>query len=521
MLNKQSLFNLVKDALKRRSLRSFEKIQDSFDHHLRLSLALVRLPSPAKTAQSVEDYAKRQCQRYGSNDHLDVDVLRPFEIVMGFQLLALRCSAMGSSPKCIGDLQQLRGRLHALLCLAWYNIEGFDFVKLSLIMNSLANIVHSGCLDVAISASSTHEDQISCSITNKQAPQYMDKLGLAPLSDSLGDKGISCAFKRFHELVESRVISSLCVNACCGSATAQSETSLGYVDGHSICMILKYYASLRTADIVTVYALWLWLLDQTVIKLTDNVNIVISLSRLANADLYKAFDASHTLLDIADRLRDHLSHTTLPDAIKRMVKMSSVAPNVEHKSVMELLLATLLDKDSVGDASFESLQLYMKALRALSHNGVGLELLNRMGCSALDHATSTIRTAGEPAAHKFQSYASLLHNIELCMHGAQVLEPKDVELFFLNDEVRKFTLSYLAIISKDPSAVPTRSLSALCSFVNTLCTNRSLEQDSFLIHLQKTLGELMPVVHRAAHDISKNGDIFEKRDLLADSSKTE
>ncbi|GIX66231.1 uncharacterized protein BcabD6B2_56670 [Babesia caballi] len=400
MISKTALFNLVREALRRNSLRSFEHIQDSFDHHLRQSLTLIDASSAAK--MHVEEHQKvcKEPRRIFDavkggpgerRDHvaadsvctdLGIDFLKPFEIVMGFQLLDLACSSKSGKWKPIVCHQKLLGQLDALMWLAWHRIEGFSFVKLALLLNSLANIIHSGSVGVFYRNTRAGGDGLR---TTNHPTMMADNVETDEAGSTCGllqDEKLRVAFERFHVSAESRLMVALLTDVG-GKSTVQLDESLGSIDGHSICMVLKYYVATGNVGEEVLYCIWQWLRNQREVDVTDLMNMVVSVSRMKMKKLFERVDLDRIDEAVKNSIKQHLSGDNVSLELMEMVKDCLLSANGDGEpknteSVVELLLMALLETECRGNAKIELLHHYTKGLAVLDERGVRSDLISSL-----------------------------------------------------------------------------------------------------------------------------------------------
>ncbi|GFE53673.1 hypothetical protein BaOVIS_010770 [Babesia ovis] len=542
MLSKQSLFRLVKDALRRRSLRSFEQIQDSFDYHLKLSLTLIREPSrihPRKL-ENGQSYSESRfhdennppggCKKdlhigFVGSDNLDVDCLRPYEIVMGFQLLAMNCSIGDPLTNNYACRQKLEERLCALLYLAWYNMEQFDFVKLTLLMNSFVNVIHSGFLDAKNFVLSSDNDSSVIKSPDIRAPKCMQASGLFCSTKLLGNEQLDRAFKRFHKSASWRVIETLNMVLTSGADAPVTKTQEGSIDAHSICMMLKYYATIRDIDLTIVCLLWYWMHNQTHLSLGDKFNMVISLSKLENMYLYKPMKTIEVLSRNAAEIEKSVSDSAFLPETKPMDDVASKALGVVdvagNRNLMDLILSRLVDIEATGNVNMRIFRLYLGAILSFRNCGVELELLRHMAHLTLDDAASIICFEKQPTVQWFKTYAELLYTIQICMGVAKILSPKAVQRVFLDNQVQNITHVSLLNMAKTPSKAPISALGDLCNFVKAMSKQKCLGSDDVhaLARLQHTLNEVITIVYTNCSEDFRVKDILAMSDHLYDNNR--
>ncbi|CDR95881.1 hypothetical protein, conserved [Babesia bigemina] len=537
MLRKRLVFKIVKDALSRKSLRPFKHIQESFDHHLQLSLDLIdkrqticrRLEVGDNVYDRVPSHEGAQNHTSGERkDHtgadldvIGIDVLKPFEIVMGFQVLAMKCASEVAKLEQIEDHEKFRYRLHALLSLACHHIEGFSFVRLSLILNSLANIIrwHRDVTDSR--PPNSGGDRMGRNDFCSVPADRLDSIFGGKFSADPEGNDLELTFKRFHALLETRFMLHLCLYEKFGASRTHEDPDVGHIDAHSVCLLLKYYLVVGDMNRTLFYLILRFIRQQSQFELRDVMNMVVSLSMMDGAsDLYSPVDLQQLHAAVSVFMEHNISD---PSAINLSGESSSLPElwdneTVKNRSLVELLLITLAEKEPTGGADLHLCHLYIKALMVFRDRGVPEELLAALASDALKNSTHVFSSGDVLKGRGFDKFVAYLQSIKICVRDSSILEPAALQSFFLDEQVQRRTLSSLLRLAKEPSNTNVKSLVTLCDTIKFVSAIKNTAEDhaALLTHLRSTLSRVLPVIVLANINRFKVGDIVAVYEYLHD-----
>ncbi|GBE59761.1 hypothetical protein, conserved [Babesia ovata] len=541
MLGKRLVFKIVKDALSRKSLRPFKQVQESFDHHLQLSLDLVdqrrivcrrlnakeNVPNQISSSAYAPKHAQGERKDHTGADDSDVigiDALKPFEIVLGFQILAMKCAAGVSELVNTENRTKFRCRLHALLSLACHHIEGFSFVRLSLILNALANIVRCCSDDVSHLSTNAGGGELGKSYFGPVPTDRVDGAFGSKSFETAEYNDLEQAFKRFHALLETRLMYHLCLYERFGASRTHEDPDVGHIDAHSVCLLLKYYLAVGEFNQTLFYLLLRFVRQHRQFELRDVMNMVVSLSMMDGAsDLYSPLDLTQTHASVCMFIDQNIplisgieqagDHSSLPELWD--------TESTKNRSLVELFLMALAEKEPIGDADLHLCQLYIRALMVFRDRGVPEELLTALASDALKNSIPMFSSSDILKGKGFDKFVYYLQSVKLCVRDSNILEPNALQSFFLDKQVQRSTLSSLFRMAKDPSDTNVKSLVIFCDIIKFVAAVKNIAEDHavLLMHLRSTLTKVLPMIFLGNINRFKIGDAVSMYEYLHEDQR--
>lgn len=524
MLSKGALFRLVKATLRSKCRRSFEEFQDSFDHHLRQSLTIMNASIAHTTKEKANNTrptrtfrcsyetilngaGKKEYDSIGISQGIGIDSFKPFEIVMAYQLLASQCSPANQSPLVNCACPKFRERIYSLIWLAWFHVDEFSFVKLSLLLNSLANIIQNTRMSIDDIDMIGNTDEFCTTYPVVVNASDVNNQHCIWDSEYRANKCIIGALKVFDKDATSRLMLSLWINTGILDKCGETDNTIGSIDVHGICMILKYYATMQSASVEMLYSICTWLKQQSQFQLRDKINIVVHLSKMTNRKLFQPHGSNSIHTAVENNIKRSLENTTIPQILRSHVEdvLSSFPRDNQQTQpyvVIEALLNTLTEKPTVGNANINILQLYMNAIVQLRLQGIGPRVIGNIAISAMNDAAANLSCSSVGTGNDFKSYTSLLRSIRACMQDVEALSPSAVHRFFFSKDFQSAILSSMLDLVKQPSSTPMSSIADFCSSVTFLDMDDTLDVNhaSALARLKGTLRELVQLCHQNIKD---------------------
>ncbi|EDO06828.1 uncharacterized protein BBOV_IV004670 [Babesia bovis T2Bo] len=508
MLNKKLVFSLAKDAIKRRSLNIIAQIERSFDYHLDLSISALsgndafenetskdvsdqKIKTVSKEViRSIASIENVALERSGSISLLGIDCLRPHEIVLGFQLVDIFCSLKSPLELQMSDRQKIEVRLRTLMMLACSQIDAFDFVKTALVMNALVNIIQNGHIDAVLVNGLRKCNTATVGFDRKLRSAWNHK------SITLEDYSLVNALTCFHDTVSTNVMVSLNLFSTRKVNESALKVPSNEIDAHSICMVLKYYAALNYASFKLVSLILKWIETQNEMHIEDKYNILISLGKLDNSELYlslkKTTPWENTKTKLTYESRNINLHHSSDVKSGTTTKNHLLQENEDNNSMAEVFISSVIRLKSVGNASVKRLQLYIASLVKFRERAISLDILRQMATGALKDASTRVFPGTQQKQVFFTVYASLLYNIKLCTNNPPLLSRSEIQEFFLSNNVQNSILASLLSLAKNPTKTRIQPLADICVFMKLMGGVNHVPVAKFrLTHFRKVLKEVI------------------------------
>ncbi|KAK1442129.1 hypothetical protein BgAZ_401590 [Babesia gibsoni] len=442
MIPKDSLFRLVKKAVKCRSVKPLEAFQDCFERHLALSLGSAREPWPSVQRISLKGQPNHnwhlylptqhhKCDndvKYRANGELSQDVgidgMKPFEVLLSYQLLELQFNKAKKGKDRCSEYEKCLSRLNALLNIATFKMQDLSFVKLSLILNSIANIMYckvlGGELCIQDNTPCKGGDTVVNAISSSENGSFNGRLADVAITSDIGS-----SLSMFHVAATSRLMFSLWINA---TAVSDSEVldsvdeGIGSIDSHSICMVLKYYLATKSLPLGLLHCIHLWLKKVSQISWRDKIGIVVHLSQIENCDAFSPQDLPSIAASVVEQMHTFIGCTDMPQNVRRFAESRLSVSGVENGesqfgSVVDVVLASLLDMVPTGQTSVKMVRQYINAIEILKSKGVNSIVLFRTIVDAIRGVDDLVSHDVASGKSNVRDYINLLSSINNCIRS--------------------------------------------------------------------------------------------------------
>ncbi|KAK2197256.1 hypothetical protein BdWA1_000255 [Babesia duncani] len=478
-LSKTAVFKVLKSMLKRRNVNGFERIQTSFDQSIHNSLNFVLSSSNRNFSLPLKDRlgdVVNNATTIGITNNeklvsnISIDRLQSFDLVVAFQFLALHAKHLKQKNQGICAFQN---RFHALLILARKSIDDFTFIRLSLLLNSLCNILHAGAIDI----------------------EYCKFIGTQQLVQISEDIGTS--FSNFNKTVDEFIILNTWMYF--------HNISNIQIDIHSICMILKYYAALKRNNCHVFNLITHYLLSQSSISVIDKVNIIYSLSLCLNNVAYDTENKD----SIVNRIRNSHMLSQLSWETQNMVheslnkvNESKVEENLGLVQNCNMIMKHLNEIEAIGEIQSSDVQAYMNALANFTLGTINnIEFLMPHAQVAMTMASKLTKGSNITLV----DYGNLLDRIYMLWIECKLIDLEDVcKLIFTRNNL-SMCYSILTGIENTKSPMSLKPFAQITTLMNQLKqykTDLDLKQQQYL---DSIILSLSSIISKQMYKLNSNG----------------
>ncbi|AFZ80337.1 hypothetical protein BEWA_031900 [Theileria equi strain WA] len=487
--SKSTLFRVFKAMLKRRSVSGIEQVEANFDKCLSETLKLYR-GSGANVCKKNDTTAKvvpRVLHRT-----LGEDVMQSYDITVSVQVLALyaRTNAL-RNPRAI---YPFICRLNMLIIATEHYIHEFSFVKIALVLNSLANILNAK----VVPNKKGHESLLKVSVPKEYVSSNFNQLYEA--CKDRETSGIHDALNRLNRLIESHLKSLLFLNIFHKNEHLK-DLKAGEPDSHSICMILKYYSLFSKIDEKLLYLIYLWIKEFKEWKVMDLINITRSVTKLYSvSDAVNLEMFEKTLVEDVKRTPFFLNNPQIHPACNKAIVFHGKKTVV---NVVQLVLSHVTRVKFHDNPTLEQIQTYIHSLNTAYTGGICKKL------DVHDRFMELITCANVVLEHDKDAtnFINLLYFANSAHTELDIIEFNTLaSLLFTNDNIK-------ILLQLEPEILPRGDPSNLTKtllYLNTLEKNKK----QLALNEIKIIDKLFNKFLKYASDVIKDTRTFAISEII-------